>query len=790
MSLDISFPAFHYGKAYLGTLVISREANNVKLSVKSSEVATFKGVISSDDTEKDLEVPISSLGTYAVRIRYDALRDALAKWSRNNSSESSEGENRSGVDIYPILFTFNKNYGTVGMRDVNVAVLSGVATCVKDDCLKERSEAENTYLLIIRSPSRLKTEAGWQVRTACSDKRKHYNEEKGDPCWLFSFIIIDKYIKDRLTDIVEDQKDQERISYEVDIETHRDSVHSASAELYISSLKYVKVFLRSFPLIRLEGLECPSDSSSMLELCRGDLEYIHVGSQITVRCEKYTHECLVWQNGWWPYRINFISPVIISYPMDMPKNPLLESADRWEKKSFRLNQEAIPLPQDKVLNTSVVKFSIKDFTWDKAVKLIDWLWAERPDALFKLLLNEEVISAIEQFIKEELRKGNYRNCDYSYKPKGLFTKTTLYGKEIIIYSPSVKRITELYNSIKVNKVSGDNHGSVSDYKISDVVAQVTDNFPSSGSGSEGGCVKKLLQDHEDKVEKILSIFALAYGLHGVSHLLMKALTALTGITDYTEFIRIEVDKHWGQDIEQDIILEKVLKNSGFRKNVYHENVFEIIPGDKFDLNVYVISREPYSYAIYYDRLVDRSSGQLKLDDVKTGLKKLISYEVSHESKDACEVRWQLERNLLSPYRSILLNPNNPINQNVLSQVDNLVKDYLDKHFKPPRSLFRYLYAAHIRKCIRDKILKGFQQGNNASDVKEIINTNIQYIWPYHLPQCIDGCYGCVLMERSISSRTCDLSPLVQELKVSKWSALCLLKYAGLIDESWVNCKLT
>ncbi len=770
MSLDISFPAFHYGKAYLGTLIISKKANGVKLSIKSSEVVTFK-VLFSDDREKDLEVPISSLGTYTVRINYDALRDALAKWSRSHNSENSEGKNRSGIDIYPILFTFNKDYGTVGIGDVNVAVLSGVTTCVEGECLKERSEAENTYLLIIRSMSKVKTGARWQAITTCSDKREHGNEEKGGNCRLFSFIIIDKYIKDRLTGIVEDQKDQERISYEVDIETHRDSVHSASAELYISSLKYVKVFLRSFPLIRLEGLECPSDSSSMLELCRGDLEYIHVGSQITVRCEKYTHDCLVWLNGWRPHYINFISPVIISYPMEMPKSPyevVSKSSDRWETESF-----VITLPQDKVLNTGVVKFSIKDFTWDKAVKLVDWLWVKRPDALFKSLLNEEVILAIAQFIKE-IRDEDYQSCNY--KAIGLFSKTTLYGKKIIIYSPFVEMITTLYDSINA-KVSNDNHSSRSDYTISDVVAQLMDKLLSSGSGC--GYVKRLLQDHEDEVKKILSIFVLAYGLHGISHLLMKALTALTGITDYTEFIRVEVDTRR----EQDIILREVLANTGFQKNVYHENLFEIIPGENFDLNVYVISREPYSYAIYRDRLIDKSSNQLKLDDIKTRLKKLISYEISHESKDACEVRWQLERDLLSPYRSILLNPSN---QNVLSQVDKFVEDYLKNHFKPPRSLFRYLYAVHIR----NKILNGFQQGNNADDVKEMIDTNIQYIWPYHLPRCIDGCYGCVLMEGSSSSRTCDLSPLVQELKVSKWSALCLLKYAGLIDEPWVDCKLT
>jgi hypothetical protein len=398
-----------------------------------------------------------------------------------------------------------------------------------------------------------------------------------------------------------------------------------------------------------------------------------------------------------------------------------------------------------------------------------------------------VISAIAQFIKET-RDKNYKSC--SYQPIGLFTKTTLYGKKIIIYSPSVRMITELYDSINA-KVSNDNNGSGSNYTISDVVAGVMDELLSSGS--ECDYVKKLLQDHEDEVKKILSVFALAYGLHGVSHLLMKALTALTGITDYTEFIRVEVDTHWGQDIGQDNRLKEVLANSGFRENVYHENLFEIIPGDRFDLNVYVISREPYSYAIYRDRLVDGSSDQLKLNDIKAVLRKLISHETSQESKDACEVRWQLEQNLLSPYRNILLNQNNPDNQNmVLSQVDNLVEGYLENRFKPPRSLFRYLYAWHIRKHIEDEILNKFQQRTNVDvkKLKETINTNIQYIWPYHLPQCVDGCYGCVLMERSISSRTCDLSPLAQELKISKWSALCLLKYAGLIDEPWVDCKLT
>ena len=783
MGLEFSFPAFHYEKAFLGTLVISKEASSVKLYIKGGEVAAFKDVSGDGaEKEKDLEVPISSLGTYAARIRYDALRNALATWSRNNNSENLEGKNRSGVDIYPILFTFNRNYGTVGMRDINAAVLSGVTTCIKDDCLKERSEAENTYLLIIRSPSKLKTEAGWQDRTRCRDKFKHGNEEKGNPCWLFSFIIIDKYIKDRLTGIVRGQKDQERISYKVDIETPGGSVHSDSAELYVSSLSHVKVFLRSFPLITLESLECSRYPNSTLELCRGDLEHIHVGSQTTVRCEKYTHDCLIWQNGWRPSRINFISPVIISYPMDMPKSPFLES-DRRGEKSFRLNQEAIPLPHDKILSTGVVKFLIKDFTWDKAVKLVDWLWNTRPDALFKLLLNEEVISAIAQFIKET-RDKNYETC--SYKPIGLFTKTTLYGKKIIIYSPSVRMITELYHSIDA-KVSNDNNGSGSNYTISDVVARVMDKLLSSRP--ECDYVKKLLQDHEDEVMKILSVFALAYGLHGVSHLLMKALTSLTGITDYTEFIRVEVDTHWGQDI----ILRKVLANTGFLENVYHENLFEIIPGDRFDLNVYVISREQYSYAIYRDRLVDGSSDQLKLNDIKAVLRKLISHETSQESEDACEVRWQLEQSLLSPYRNILLNQNNPDNQNmVLSQVDNFVKGYLENRFKPPRSLFRYLYAWHIRKRIEEEILNKFQQRTNVDvkKLKETINTNIQYIWPYHLPQCVDGCYGCVLMERSISSRTCDLSPLAQELKISKWSALCLLKYAGLIDEPWVDCKLT
>jgi len=706
MSFRISFPAYQYGQAYLGTFKIESNKNQVivKLLISSDKVVSFE-YIDKNNVRRNIEVPVSRLGTYAVRINYDALRNGLISWGRGSGALAD--------NAFPIIFTFKRNYGTYGiLTNRSVAVLSGISV--------SESESKNNYLLIIRTPS-------------C-----HYMDSQQTPCWLFSFVIIDEHIKSKLISAAKENTNR----YEVEIRTSAGSVKADDSDLYVFALKHVNTFLRAFPFIDFDSLtDCISNGN--LQLCSGDLEYIYIGSQITVKCGT-SRDCMSWlrrrqRKEWKSESYYFVSPILISYPMVMPE-------------SSTQQLQSIVLPKDSILRTGVVKFSISDFTWDKAVRLIDWLWYNHKDAIFKLLLNRIALAAIASLIGV----SGFYYTEY-------WVTTTLYGKNIITYSPNINKILHIYNSI--NK-SDDLIGTIIQL-LQEIKIELNDDQ------------QEMLRKLENEVKKVLAIFALAYGLHGISHLLMKALTVLTGITDYTEFIKIEVEASG---------LSANIQRVGFMKDYYHENLFEIVPGDKFDLSVYVVSRVPYSYGIYKDKLIDNSN--LKLDDIRAELRRIIS----RDGKDACNERWRIEQDVLGPHRNILVTQGS-----VLHTADDYIKSYLDDkygRFKPPRSLFRFLYKKYIRTDILDLLFprNQIQRDERLKDerrrVGEVLDNYIQYIWPYHLPQCVDGCYGCVLTERSIRSMTCDLSPLVQELKISKWSALCLLKYAGLIDEAWVDCDLS
>jgi hypothetical protein len=163
MSLHISFPAYQYGQAYLGTFKIRSNKNQVivKLLISSDKVISFKYIDkNNDNVRRNIEVPVSRLGTYAVKINYDALRNGLISWGRSSGALAD--------NAFPIIFTFKRNYGIYGiLTNRSVAVLSGISV----------SESKNNYLLIIRTP-------------LC-----HYMDSQQGSCWLFSFIIIDEYIK-------------------------------------------------------------------------------------------------------------------------------------------------------------------------------------------------------------------------------------------------------------------------------------------------------------------------------------------------------------------------------------------------------------------------------------------------------------------------------------------------------------------------------------------------------------------------------------------------------------------
>jgi hypothetical protein len=342
----------------------------------------------------------------------------------------------------------------------------------------------------------------------------------------------------------------------------------------------------------------------------------------------------------------------------------------------------------------------------------------------------------------------------------------LYGHQIVTYSPSITKLVKAYYDVRP--------GGGSD--LLDVVKKYLVEL------SFGELDEKLLKELQlEDVKRLLSVFALIYGLHGISHLLMKALTMITGLPHYGEFISVTVDV---DSLEKDGFnrLANTLRRIS-SESLIHEGLYMIGAGGVFELRVDVFSRVPFSLSSfrYALRKVDNGAETLDVGLIQDMLKRVLA----RGGVDTCARQWGIEKKLLVPHRQVLRHDPE------LSQADDFIKTSIEQMFKPHRSLFRFLYDYRLSHDILDFVVGKRNEHNHESRKTFLkrLNSRIQYIWPYHLPRCVDGCYGCVLMERSTKSSTCDLTPLTQELRISKWAALCLLKYAGLINFDWVDCNI-
>lgn len=524
-----------------------------------------------------------------------------------------------------------------------------------------------------------------------------------------------------LTLVVDGELDNLGPGRRIRIEVHVDDkvLTADNVILYNARYRDVKVFERSFiELGEPYALQCVNSRISNgveFSLCPVDAEVIHLGAQLVVKGEERRHY------------VYFVMPTVISYSAKLPKN----TGDA-------------ALPKDYIFNTALLKFSITKFSWDDALHLIDWLWSRHRDAVFKLFLNMDVMRSLWRIFSDEA--GNTRPPFIEHT-----VTTQFYNKYLINYSLNLRQFTELYYNISRNHVS-----------IGDLVNQVF---------SINGIRVEVDREREEMVKKVLAIYALMYGLHGISHLLMKALGALTGLNDYGELVSITVD---GGGLSEDVseVLEMNLFSTS-NKEVYHENIFYITVGSQFRLDVNVFSRKRYSFH-YFKELLNDGSGSLNFNKIINVINNLLLID----GNDRCEFNWNMERRLLEFGRVKFLDDQ-------LSRADSELGNWLNNHYKPTRSLFRILYAYRL---VWDMVNASIGEGSRdaRSQFMRRLNRYMSFIWPYHLEQCVDGCYNCVLVSRSIKSNTCDMTPLMQELKTSKWAALYLLKYANLFNASWMG----
>ncbi|MEL9990569.1 MAG: hypothetical protein QXP98_00520 [Thermoproteus sp.] len=685
--MAFALPAYEYARVYRGVLRISTDqhTNTTTITIIRRDTLTLRP-----------SIPVDPLGLQAVRLGIGAIKDMLRGVRRGN-------------DEYPILFVFNPDYGRLNpSSSTSVAFLGGVA-------LRENTNENDIQYMVGYSKARIYINK-WINTTICQ------RNNNSDICKLYLTLLIDK----ELAHVIPDGN-KVNLTIIIDNNTKLDT---NNITLYIINKEYVNVYERTFMDLSVYDQGCVETdfNNAKFSLCPGDVEIIHLGSQLMLKGFADYISNGKKRSRWYTY---YVMPIVISYPAKLPKDT-----------------NDVALPTDRIFKTAVLRLNIRGFDWNRALELVDQLWNNYPDALFKLFLNAGVIESLRSIFSQYL--GNV------YIPLTEYTVSTqLYDKYLINHSIVIGRFLDLYYRIRKG------HSS-----IGDIVRDVLSIY--------GANNVQITPNDEELVKKVLAIYALIYGLHGISHLLMKALTALTGIKNYGELIEVTVDSTGLPDrvIE---VLNKYLFGQNY--DIYSENVFHVKLGSSFELTIKVFGRDRYIYDHFWNslRVSPNSINVNKLVNVMKGF-------LFINNDDRCMYNWRLEKRSLYYARLRFVN-----NDKQLLSADQKIQGLISTStaaplYKLPRSLFRLLFG---RRLVRDVVTYVANESSltNQSDIDNLrrkINRYVQFMWPYYLEQCVDGCYSCVIMERNIRSTTCDMPPLTQELKTSKRAALYLLSYAGLL----------
>lgn len=700
--MELALPAFDYRYLYTGLL----SASDSTILIKKQGMLKLRP-----------EIPIHPMGTHAIRLELDAIRKLLGNIQRGSSE-------------YPVIFVFNTDYGKLSFRPpINIAFLGGVSLIGEPNQQESQNRKSQQRIRYLIGYSRVKDKQNnrWNYSTICKVKGKKVS---GIPCKLYLTLVVDYDI----SKVLGEKKG--KISVKVQIGKDKELV-ADDVILYSTTYTNVNVYERTFTELsetsspyESQCLKTNVGSNADISLCPADAEVIHLGSQLVVRGEvsdvtrgrsRYTY---------------FVFPTVIAYPAKLPQDPYNDTA----------------LPKDYLFNTSLLKLSIKGFNWEKALDLIDWLWREHRDAVFKLFLNVNVMKSLWRIFRNKVGGTTPPLVEQT-------VTTLLYNNYLVYYSLNTNKFVDLY--YKIRKDHSNIAGLVAEIfnKLYNINVSVTTN-------------------EENAVKKVLAVYALMFGLHGISHLLMKALAASTGLSNYGELIRVKIEESGLQDDVLNVL--NVNKDKGAKSTnsneIYHENIFYVSAGDKFELEVKVFSRDKYSFH-HFKGVLEDDYGSL---DVRK-LMKTINQLLSVDNGDRCDFNWRMERKHLYFGRFKFL-------VDKLREADEELGKWLNDHYRPTRSLFRVLYSHRLVTDITDAVVN---KGSNATkqerdDFKKKLERHVQFMWPYHLEQCVDGCYNCVLVSRTVRSSTCDMTPLMQELKTSKWAALGLLKYAGLFNAEWVG----
>lgn len=609
-------------------------------------------------------------------------------------------------DKYPILLVYNSDYGREKPKSNSIKIffLAGIS-------LKENDLNDKDKIYYVLGYSRWRDNNGNKA-TKCSNTGN---------CKLYFVLVLSKDILDSLP---KEHKINIRIEKYEKNKKGQFILEAEDIRIFATKYRDAKVHLRSFIIDREAN---SSSQTQIFSLNDTNLQIYYLGAQISIKGQGYRI-----QNGRKEKEkyIYFMLPLIVAYSVKFPQ---VSSSD---------NSANIGLPKDYVFESGKLKMTINNYNWNKVVELVDWLWNHHRASIFKLFLSKDINDSIYKYLSA-LKNSNSAYGTFS----NIEFRSTLefYNYYLIYYSLNLTQALNLYN--KFNK---------SHSKLEDLILDVFDESKSLS----------LNYDQVLTLKKIIGFYALMYGLHGISHLLMKALTKITGIKHFGELINIRVPADQQNpsllnyltvvEFSNDVTLQK--------KKIFYENTFQIESedsGENFNLEINVFSKEKYSYNL----LNNIYNNTNFIDELKKSINDIL-FKQTNTVLDRCNYNWTLEKQRLEYARQKFIQRNNALNQ-----ADNEVKNYINTHYKPSRTIFRFIYANKLVYDISKKLNIG----------KNDLYTYSQYIWPYYLDQCVDGCYNCVYIEGELGNNYCDMNPLSQELKTSKWSAVYILKDLGLIN---------
>jgi len=326
----------------------------------------------------------------------------------------------------------------------------------------------------------------------------------------------------------------------------------------------------------------------------------------------------------------------------------------------------------------------------------------------------------------------------------------------VAYEVVRNRVNYLRNLLlhygKLVKLASTNHDAKDNYDAIDMLIaayiysldQIISEVLGKAQGKLGE-VKLLINC--DVLASRIALILIEMGLHTVLHLLLKYFRKFHNLREsrLREVLVLSI----GGDLVNKAGIARYYLN-----NLINGFIYRVVTSDdKIKGYMVVVNVKPFSYASMAS-LVER----FDLNDFIR-----FSWELLGDKKesDKCYNIWREESGKIDNYLKLYTH-----SENILAEVKNQITEYC-LGGNGNRITIPLLDARPIIMDIIEEVAEKHQL--NESEVKQRLRPHLQAIYIKSIPFCFDGCFNCVLLEKS-----CNSNPLTVDWLISKSVARLIL----------------